>query len=641
MANLPFHIPHICHSITDPLSFADLLKCILVSRHWHDTFIPILWSDAVTFRSLPRSHRKRAAYHDYSLLYYGHQGILKHAHHIRALTCQGAQSLQTLVDSFSCVNLVEINLVINLRVGFLGFDNLVDLMSVNSSLRAISIENVDLSDKATESQLHGLLDFLDRTPSITSVCLTMKGSQSQEQWGSVWGRMYSRIDRNTIHSLCIQSGHLSRSKRALMGGRTWPVRETPLLVQVRDTAFRRVLPSAEARWENETRSQRHRPYDSLTVLENSGSLELCAYNLDILKLLWTLLQRPPPVSRVTSYGYPQPPQEFVESVGTTLRQVFPNLRKLDISREFLAHLPLENIFPSLTGLSSLSLSFDFRYTPRFPLLLSTEPHALSSLKLQVDIPMSDFFSIVTRCPSLLDLKVSALHHIQGPEVSPPWICKDLRKLDIQLMYRDTLSHYLYNDDPTFELEMASAKRLAPSLLQQLGGLAHLRDLCLGLNEELKVDVSPFFQLSVDPVLGMPKLAGLQQLKTFKVTGLRHSVGQHEIEWMRANWPLLFSLDIPIMVDAGGHRRQAWVRDFGGLAPAYEQWYPGLKVLIPESIDGCDMEDEDNWDEFEHEETIWALDDEYHLSKHYNVHTCEWWSKPSRRQTQCGHRVQRH
>ncbi|KAF9285916.1 hypothetical protein BGZ74_001386 [Mortierella antarctica] len=407
MANLPFHIPHICHSITDPLSFADLLKCILVNRHWHDTFIPILWSDAVTFRSLPRSHRKRAAYRDYSLLYYGHQGILKHAHHIRALTCQGAQSLQTLVDSFSCVNLVEINFVINLRVGSLGLDNLVDLMSVNPSLRAISIENVDLSDKATESQLHGLLNFLDRTPSINN-------------------------------------------------------------------------------------------------------------------------------------------------------------------------------------------------------------------------------------------------------------------LDIQLMYRDTLSHY--GDDPTFELEIASAKRLAPSLLQQLGGLTHLRDLCLGLNEELKVDVSPFFQLSVDPVLGMPKLARLQQLKTFKVTGLRHSVGQHEIEWMRTHWPLLFSLDIPIMVDEGGHRRQAWVRDFGGLAPAYEQWYPGLKVLIPESIYGCDMcrvwycycirhdydsvgmsqvvepwdrEDEDNWDESEHEETIWAMDDEYHLSKHYNVHKCEWWPKPSRRQTQCGHRVQRH
>ncbi|KAG0345823.1 hypothetical protein BG005_001082 [Podila minutissima] len=630
MANLPFHIPHICHSITDPLSFADLLKCILVNRHWHDTFIPILWSDAVTFRSLPRSRRKRAAYRDYSLHYYGHHGILKHAHHIRALTCQGAQSLQTLVDSFSCVNLVEINFVINLRVGSLGLDSLVDLMSVNPSLRAISIENVDLSDKATESQLHGLLDFLDRTPSINN------------------------------------SGHLSRSKRALTGGRPWPVRETPLSVRVRDTAFHRVLPSAGARWENEARSQRRWPYDSLAVLENSGSLELCAYNLDILKLLWTLLQRPPPVIWVTSYGYPQPLQEFVESVGKPLRQVFPNLRKLDISREFLAHLPLETIFPSLTGLSSLSLSFDFRYTPPFPLLLSTEPHALSSLKLQVDIPMADFFSIVTRCPSLLDLKVSALHHIQGPEVSPPWICKDLRKLDIQLMYRDTLSHY--GDDPTFELEIASAKRLAPSLLQQLGGLTHLRDLCLGLNEELKVDVSPFFQLSVDPVLGMPKLARLQQLKTFKVTGLRHSVGQHEIEWMRTHWPLLFSLDIPIMVDEGGHRRQAWVHDFGGLTPAYEQWYPGLKVLIPESIYGCDMcrvwycycirhdydsvgmsqvvepwdrEDEDNWDESEHEETIWAMDDEYHLSKHYNVHKCEWWPKPSRRQTQCGHRVQRH
>ncbi|KAG0083214.1 hypothetical protein BGZ93_000649 [Podila epicladia] len=249
--------------------------------------------------------------------------------------------------------------------------------------------------------------------------------------------------------------------------------------------------------------------------------------------------------------------------------------------------------------------------------------------------MADFISIVSRYPSLLDLKVSALHHVQGPEVTSLWICKDLRNLDIQLMYRDARSYYLYYGAPTFELEIASAKRLAPSLLQQLGGLTHLRVLCLEFNEEYKWDVTPFFQLSVDPVYSLPKLAGLQQLKTFKVTELLHSVGQNEIEWMKARWPLLFSLDIPNL----DHHRKAWLHDFGRFAPAYEQWYPWLKTVIPERIYGCkmcqslyclnddhcdyypvgmlqvDREDEDNWDEPEHEETIWALDDEYHLSKH--------------------------
>ncbi|KAG0028257.1 hypothetical protein BGZ82_008522 [Podila clonocystis] len=672
MVNLPFHISHICDSITDPLSFTDLLNCILVNRHWHDTFIPILWSDVVTFRTDPGPHRKQTSYHDYSLHYYGHQGISKHAHHIRALTCQGVSSLQTLVDSLSCVNLVEINFVID-RLGSPGLDDLVDLMSVNPSLRAVSIENVDLRDKATESQLYELLDFLDHTPSITNVCLVAKESQLQEKWDVVWGRMYSRIDRNTIHSLRIRSDYPSRSKRALTDGRPWPVRETPFSAKVEHATVRRELPSG-ARWENEARSRdpsygfpyRYRPYDSLAVLENRGSLDLCASDLYMFKLMSELLQRPPPSWDTIRETF-QLPQEFVESMGTTLRQLFPNMRKLDISNEYLSHIPVEYGLSFPTGLSSLSLSFRIDHMPLLPLLLSTHSEALSSLTLYGynAIPMTDFFSIVTCCPNLLDLRVSALQDVEGPEVSPPWICKDLRKLDITLRYRDTCTYDMYPHNWSFEQEIASARRLAPSLLQQLDGLTHLHDLCLGLNSEYYEGESPFFELSVDPVYGLPQLAGLQQLKTFKVTGLLHSVDQEEIEWMRTHWPLLYSLDVPILVEANGHRKRVPRSEVGVLTRAYEQWYPGLKILIPESSYGCsecqdlycgygdqgtgydydpikpvDAGDEDDWVEYEHEETTWALDDEYHLSKHY-VHKSEWWPKYSRRQMQCGHGIQRY
>lgn len=172
MVSFPFHVPHIYHSISDPLSFSDLLSCILINHYWHDTFIPILWNDVVTFRTNPGgSCWKQATYRNYALHYDVPQGMLKHAHHIHSLTCQGFQSLQAMINTFSCVNLVEINFVINLCSEFPGLDDLVDLMSMNPNLCGISIENVDLNEKITEAQLHGLLDFLDCTSSITSVCL--------------------------------------------------------------------------------------------------------------------------------------------------------------------------------------------------------------------------------------------------------------------------------------------------------------------------------------------------------------------------------------------------------------------------------------------------------------------------------------
>lgn len=106
MSHLPFYIPHICESITDTLSFTDLLKCILVNHHRHYTFIPLLWSDVITFRTKPGGLQP-AEYHDYSILRHIRRGIFKNVHHIYALTCQDYQSLRILSDS-SCVSLVEL-----------------------------------------------------------------------------------------------------------------------------------------------------------------------------------------------------------------------------------------------------------------------------------------------------------------------------------------------------------------------------------------------------------------------------------------------------------------------------------------------------------------------------------------------------
>ncbi|KAF9218037.1 hypothetical protein BGZ59_000011 [Podila verticillata] len=676
MSYLPFHISHICESITDSLSFTDLLKCIVVNRHWHDTFIPILWSDAITFRTNARSWWALHEYHDYSLHYHGRKGLLNHAHHIRAITCHGFNSLQTLFD-FPCRNLVEIHYEID-STGCPGLDDLVDLMSVNPNLRAVTIDGVDVDDKATETQLRGLLDYLDETPSVTSVSLTPLSSSDPsrypEKWGALWVRLCSRVECRNIHSLRIYNWSMLRSKRAVSGGRPWPARETPVSVRVLNKPFRRVVPNRGGRWENEQRTQGSSS-SCLAVLESNGSLELSAFKFDIWKTLLPMLQRTP-VGWGTSDDGSQQASQNMETLAPTLRQFFPNLCSLDIFPWFMTEQALKQFLSNMTGLSSLALFIGSNHVPPLSAMLSFHSHALWSLRINKEITMADCFSIVSSCPKLQSLTIRVLHRMPGPKVSPSWICKDLRKLNLQLLYRSMGSYYLDDDEdtPTFDREIESAKQLAPSLLHQIGTLPSLRDLYLGVNREYVVEESPFFQLSMDRVCGLPQLAGVQQLKTFKVTGLVHSVGQEEIEWMRVHWPSLFSLELPILVDAedGSGKVAASRETFDGHTPLeYQKWFPGLNILIPENCYGCpqchdlycpmdksdgvdydyigtldvepvDMEEavEDmDWDEFEREEAIWALDEECHLSRHHNVHKSGCPPKVSRRQMQCGHRYQ--
>ncbi|KAF9314640.1 hypothetical protein BG003_003977 [Podila horticola] len=666
MANLPFHIPHIYHGITDSLSFSDLLKSILVNRHWHDTFIPILWSDAITFRTKPEYMQ----YHDYSPIKHTRRDILNHARHIQALTCQGFQSLRILRDS-SCVNLVEINYVINLSTGCPGLDYLVNLMSVNPGLRAVSIEYVDLGNKTVESQFQDLLDFLDNTLSITSVAFVPFDQYSREaQWEAVWTRLCSRVDYSNIHSLCIHTSVLSRSKRALTALQPWPARETPVSVSVPNKKFRRALPSTGGRWENESRMHQfsNNSYPCIAVLENSGCLELCSLDFGHWTTLFPFLQS---VQSVWGVGDDETEQSqmVADTLGQTICQIFPNLRKLDLSSKFLSSLPQEQFLPTIAGLSSLSLSYGYPGTAApVPLLLSIHSGILVSLDYGF-ISMSDLFSVMASCPNLQELTATAHHQPPGgPEMSPPWICKDLRKMNIRITYSEEGDDFHVSS--ALEREKDSTRQLASSLLRQIGRLSRLQDLSMDLNCEYRVGDSPYFQLSMDPDYGLPQLAGLQKLKTFKVTGLLHSVGQNEIEWMRTNWPLLFSLEIPVLSDVEGGRMVLWRDYFEGNMPAYEKWYPGLKILVPESCYGCaicrylfcefDRYDDDDYDhigvpkvvdpvdvekavgymdwyEYEQYEAIWALDDEYHLSRHHNVHKCACPPKRSRRQMQCGHR----
>lgn len=196
-----FHIPHICESITNTLSFTDLLSCILVNRNWYHGLTPTLYKDAITFRSI-QDWPALWTYLDFTQTTYGQRALLKHAHHIRALTCQGRHSLNILHSS-NCVNLLEINYVADSSTSNdwdLGLRELSELITANPQLQVVSIEMIDMHGHGCVDQLSDFLDFLEDHSEISCVYLETKSSvtlEQSQQWLDVWARL---LNRATLHS---------------------------------------------------------------------------------------------------------------------------------------------------------------------------------------------------------------------------------------------------------------------------------------------------------------------------------------------------------------------------------------------------------------------------------------------------------
>ncbi|KAG0343967.1 hypothetical protein BG004_004864 [Podila humilis] len=113
----PLDLPFLVEAMAESLSFADLIHCILVSRVWNTAFVPILWTDVITFRSSP--HPRPTAHisssHNYTLSHYfttpvSMDTFASYAHHIRAVTCSKS-TLPALLAS-DLPNLVEINFIV-------------------------------------------------------------------------------------------------------------------------------------------------------------------------------------------------------------------------------------------------------------------------------------------------------------------------------------------------------------------------------------------------------------------------------------------------------------------------------------------------------------------------------------------------
>ncbi|KAG0013039.1 hypothetical protein BGZ81_001272 [Podila clonocystis] len=177
-------VPHITDDIFDYLSFADLYNSVFVSRSWHSALIPRLWQDIVTFRPIPPLHlHAKTTYIHYFLSPAGRKSLIKHVHHIRALTCRGDALLPVLAKAGMC-GLIELNFIIDDQQSsastatiprwvqrtapILDLRTLVQLIAMNPRLHSVSVENIDLDKQMECLALEEFVEAMDPFSSITS-----------------------------------------------------------------------------------------------------------------------------------------------------------------------------------------------------------------------------------------------------------------------------------------------------------------------------------------------------------------------------------------------------------------------------------------------------------------------------------------
>lgn len=493
MADSTLQIPHILNSVADPLSFSDLLSCILVSRQWHDLFIPILWTDTVTFRSTPTALWGSWTFDDYSRSTHGQQALLKNAQHIRALTCYASHSLQILRSS-NCVNLIEINCLLDsLDPSELstGLDNLAELIALNPQLTAVSVESINLELEGAIDHLLRFLDFLDEHPAITSVYFDPGLSirmPAAEHWKVVWDRLISRVTAPSIHSVRVQS-HTSRSKRALNDRRSWIARESPIKVKIADNELRRERRDpVGGRWESEYRYPMPLDNNSMAVMEHNGHLMLDWPQFVSSTEYAAALTRFPEIQTLSidilHFSLP----ELLRAV----QKMLSGFISLDLRNYQADQEPVDNLLDNLSGLTSLSLDLHNATQPDWR-IISRHYSVMTSLSLST-VPVIQFYGIVSGCPVLQELSISWLEiEESASEATVRWICP-LRKLHLHIVDGVDMDYSDTEDEIAVKIEQAklTAEKVAPLFMKQLGMQTMLRDLRLSVHWEEIRTCRPFW-----------------------------------------------------------------------------------------------------------------------------------------------------
>ncbi|KFH65223.1 hypothetical protein MVEG_08704 [Podila verticillata NRRL 6337] len=517
---------------------------------------PNLWQDVVTFYKEQDNNR---VYHRSRFLSGKSQkALFKNAHHIRSLTCRG-DLLPVLVEA-KISNLVELNYMVGMGVNpplpmFTdclappgptppdpSFTALLKLIVANPQLRSLSIKNA-MQHRPVDNRLFWPLQEFFR--SLTS---SSSSSMPRLYLGGLF--MPSDVPMSSTLSAVL--------KWHLLNVEGSKVTKLELKRTSHSARFQRGL-SSLAVVEIEgyyPREKRRVPYDhaveaqnSLGVFKNNGALTISAPYSCYLVVIESMLKRFPDL-RCLSVDY------FTEGLGRHLRYIMPaspSLRDIKFGRigtwdEDLA----ESLGPDLK-LDSVSLGemkSDLYSGAIRPLLLRDTPHflrhALAEVTFSPSLPllMSSLLELLAACPRMRTLSVPIVQ-IDGsePDVSPVWACQQLQTLSLGL-YTSGYRIHSKTIDQVFAVSSASAEKIAPSFMQQLGQQRCLQDLQLLLRHTWRGDWSPFLDLSMGCTNGLEQLAELSQLEKVAISGLMHSVEETEIAWMVRHWPRIALIRIP-------------------------------------------------------------------------------------------------
>ncbi|KAF9279890.1 hypothetical protein BGZ74_002726 [Mortierella antarctica] len=411
------------------------------------------------------------------------------AQHIRALTCYASHSLQILRAS-NYVNLVEINYLVDVGNPVelsAGLENLAELIALNLQLTAVSIEGINLDAEETRDKLSRFLDFLDEFPRITSVCFDP--------------------------GVKIKDSELRRERRDTVGGR----------------------------WESEYRHLSIRGNNNMTVMEHNGHLVLVVPRSISWSEYTAAMARFQGIQRLTIDTL---------CIGVTIfldpaKRLFPDLTSLDIRNYLSDQEPVDSSLDNLSGLMSLSLDLQMSSEPDWN-IMSRHYSVMTSLNLSA-VPLGQFYGIVSGCPVLQELTSWLLLEESAPVACPQWICS-LRKFHLRIVCDVNMDYSDTEDEIAVKIDQGKqfAERVMPPFMRQLGSQTLLKDLKLSFHSEERPDVSPFLELSLDASSGLPILSSLRELRSVAFSGLQHSTGKEEIEWMKRHWPRLHSLEVPIM-----------------------------------------------------------------------------------------------
>ncbi|KFH65299.1 hypothetical protein MVEG_08779 [Podila verticillata NRRL 6337] len=540
----PFAIPHILKAITNSFSFTDLLSFVLVSHAWYDALIGVLWLDVVTYRSKKKISYARWEHEHYFRTPEGRQGLIKNAHHIRGLTCRDPATLRVL-SKVEFTHLEEINFVAEWNQQHKGLEDFARLVSRCPRLRAVSVEGLYFREGEGFQQLKDFVAFLEDYPSIRCLFLGGNGMSPYTLWEMILEQRLAKVDNHRIVSLSLMSQDiLNRSSRGLPSYRKgkgrkcgfqhpqqyqWPGRETPLTERMPDPDIERHrLHESEShgRWEFEAREPQH-PAPALAVLEHNGVL--------VISL----------------------PTELQNEI------MYPNLQELELNMVdeseldlFLSDLRIE--------LSYIHIGYiERRQHGTGPFLLRDkyfdhQHHYLHSALTTIGfgecaLKMAQLLSVFNICPNLLMMNAPIVNvdGITEPEVSPSWVCR-LQELTLVICLEghksERLRHLSENQPEEIPARsLMSAEALAPSFMKELGFQTRLRTLDLSFNRALDCGPSPFLKLDLEAETnGLWQLSKLKRLESFAISGLLHQVGNAEVAWMKAHWPRLSWIELPVL-----------------------------------------------------------------------------------------------